>query len=91
MAFALPSGNDAGKSVVRMFEEIVVPGDFDHDDDVDQCDFGTLQGCLNVLITSPEEPCAPTDLNRDTIVDGRDVAAFAACMGGPGQPPACSP
>lgn len=58
-------------------------GDFDHDDDVDQEDFGHLQNCLSGLTAQTNPDCADTLLNGDPYVDESDVAAFMQCFSGP--------
>ncbi len=64
---------------------IKAPGDFDLDGDVDQEDFGRLQGCVSgqgVTQTSPA--CQNALLDDDDDVDQEDLAIFRACLSGPG-------
>jgi hypothetical protein len=62
-----------------------VPGDFDHDGDVDLVDFSRLQVCLSDL--SPPSPgCQMADLYRDDWIDELDVMVFRNCMSGANVP-----
>ena len=63
-----------------------VPGDFDHDDDVDLEDFSLLQKCLGVTNASSDPTCAPADLFGDNLIDYADVAKFVGCMSGANVP-----
>lgn len=69
-----------------------VPGDFDYDLDVDQEDFGHLQGCLSVAGTNLPLECQDADLVVDNRVDTADIARFRACLSGPDvqADPACA-
>jgi beta-mannanase len=58
------------------------PGDFDHDGDVDQQDFGVLQNCLGVANPSANPICAPVNLKEDNAINGLDVDMFKGCMSG---------
>lgn len=65
-----------------------VSADFDHDDDVDQADFGYLQSCLRGPTVPQTDPaCADALLNADEFVDQTDIAIFLECLSGPGVPP----
>jgi uncharacterized membrane protein len=63
------------------------PGDFDDDLDVDQEDFGKMQGCLtgsnNV---QPDPACRRARMDADADVDADDLVLFARCFGEPGVP-----
>jgi len=52
--------------------------------DVDQEDFGRLQGCLCGSFNLPAAGCEETDLEDDVDVDSSDVAVFVRCMTGAG-------
>jgi len=69
-----------------------VPGDFDYDLDVDQEDFGHLQGCLSAAGTNLPPECQDADLAVDNHVDTADIARFRACLSGPDvqADPACA-
>ncbi len=61
--------------------------DYDHDQDVDQDDFGHLQVCLTGADQTPPLPgCRNADLDRDNDVDQSDVAVFVGCASGPAIP-----
>lgn len=69
------------------------PGDYDHDGDVDQADFGLLQRCVTGdSIIQNNESCAVTDLDGDLDVDRNDFSLFWNCLSGPDTPsdPACA-
>ncbi len=64
-----------------------VPGDFDHDRDVDQVDFGHMQECLDPASGPVLDPnCLDANLNRDGDGDitQADLLIFLNCMTGPG-------
>jgi hypothetical protein len=66
---------------------VYVPGDFNHDWDVDQEDFGHFQKCLTGegnLQSLPE--CADAKLDADGDVGEGDFEIFLRCMNGPGVP-----
>jgi hypothetical protein len=60
------------------------PGDFDGDCDVDQVDFGILQGCYTGAgVEQTDLACAATRLDPDVDVDTDDCAIFLRCVSGP--------
>ena len=64
----------------------LIPGDLDHDGDVDQEDFGLFQACL----TGPGEPqqdpaCQDARLDTDVDVDQDDFGLFQLCITSPNQ------
>ncbi len=63
-----------------------VPGDFDHDDDVDQEDFGHMQHCLDTVAPPTDPDCADANLDNDTAghVNQTDLLVFLGCLSGPG-------
>ena len=80
-----PIGNTLqaqGMGVIGMFAigDLVVPGDFDGDYDVDQEDFGCFQACLNV---SNNPACQKAYMDGDNDIDESDAAKFIGCMTGP--------
>ncbi len=70
--------------------------DADHDDDVDQDDFGAFQVCYNGAGAVPTG-CACFDRDQDNNVDSDDFTAFSRCWTGPNVPwsqavtPSCNP
>lgn len=71
------------------FVRLAIPGDFDRDDDVDQEDFGHLQGCLSGPgIDQVLAACLDARLDDDADVDAADVEVFLDCYAGPNSPPA---
>lgn len=84
---------DSGADMVLAFDgHVLVPGDFDGDEDVDQEDFGHLQFCLTGPGIAQDLPsCANARLDSDADVDDADVARFLGCFTGPGVAgdPAC--
>jgi hypothetical protein len=59
------------------------PADFDRDGDVDQSDFGHLQGCLSAPGVGQMAPgCSDADLNMDGDADSNDVVIFLRCLSG---------
>ncbi|MDM8007941.1 MAG: Kazal-type serine protease inhibitor domain-containing protein [Phycisphaerae bacterium] len=74
----------AGATIQYLGPCMPAMSDFDGDGDVDQTDFGFLQGCLSGKGVSPTEPyCQWMRIDADQDVDGGDVLAFLACLGGP--------
>lgn len=66
---------------------VPIPGDFDHDSDVDQVDFGCFQRCLSGdTVTQPDPSCRGTRLDPDSDVDVYDTSIFLRCLSGPGVP-----
>ena len=75
--------------VVWSFTTTGFTGDFNHDSDVDQSDFGFLQRCLSGTGVSYPQGCAAADLSGDGAVDGQDLDLFQTCLAGVGQTPGC--
>ncbi len=68
-------------------------GDFDHDGDVDQGDFGHLQACLTGAGVPQTDPdCSDARLDSNEDVSASDVALFLQCLSGAQTPadPACA-
>ena len=66
---------------------VPIPGDFDHDIDVDQTDFGCFQRCLSGdTVTQPDPLCQDVRLDLDCDVDVYDTSIFLRCLTGPGVP-----
>jgi len=64
-----------------------VPGDLDHDSDVDLADFGLFQRCLSGAgATQIRLECATAHLDDDGDVDISDLLIFRRCMTGEGIP-----
>ncbi len=62
-----------------------VPGDFDHDNDIDMQDFGAFQLCLTGSYVPQEDPaCKDALIDSDNDVDQADVAIFKQCLSGAG-------
>jgi len=60
-----------------------VPGDFDHDNDIDIQDFGSFQLCLTGSFVSQEDPaCIDALMDNDDDVDQDDVVLFKGCLSG---------
>lgn len=61
--------------------------DFDGDGDVDQADFGFLQGCMSGASTPQSAPeCQPARMDNDSDVDRDDASLFLTCLSGEGVP-----
>ena len=88
-----PGGSDTEtKANYITVTEPAYDGDFDHDDDVDQEDFGFFQVCLSGSgIAQPDPACEPAQLDDDNDVDQDDFAVFLACFSGANvaPPPEC--
>jgi len=77
------AANDPQTITVNLTVETVSP-DFDHDGDVDQADFGTLQACLSGLgVPQTDQACQIAKLNNDQAVDSLDISIFLGCLSGP--------
>jgi hypothetical protein len=63
--------------------------DFDLDGDVDQEDFGHMQGCFSGTGSAYGAGCQDADLIIDGSVDGADLERFLSCMSGSDQMPGC--
>jgi hypothetical protein len=80
-------------AVSLVVQEVVFPGDFDHDTDVDQTDFGYFQACLTGNGYEQTDPlCGPAMLDADVDVDALDFDIFLRCLSGAGVPgdPTCA-
>lgn len=63
------------------------PGDLDHDQDVDQSDFGIFQACYSGPgVPQPDTDCIDALLDSDEDVDQDDFGVFQACMSGANVP-----
>jgi arylsulfatase A-like enzyme len=69
-----------------------ISGDYDHDCDVDQTDFGHVQSCVVGNAKFYAAGCEDADFDTDLDVDQQDVAAFLGCLSGPDVPadPQCA-
>jgi hypothetical protein len=79
--------------VTLLVDQLVIPGDFDDDKDVDLDDWGRMQVCLTASGSEQNDPaCAPAILDGDPDVDAGDVVVFQGCMSGAGIPgdPTCA-
>jgi len=80
--FGTPFNNE-DRGTVYVFT--YVSGDADLDGDRDVADFAIWQACV---MGPPQRglspPCVRFDFNLDENIDGADLAAFAARLGGPG-------
>lgn len=88
------NANGTTTGAVWTFTTAGVPGDMDHDRDVDQDDFGLFQVCFSSAAdTSVPPSCREADLNLDTLVNQADGMLFLECLGGANVPgdPACIP
>jgi hypothetical protein len=80
-AYGADPSNPAALTVRRTIS------DFDGDGDVDQSDFGYLQGCLGILDVEVTYPaCASADIDGDGNVNLDDLARFLECVSGPAVP-----
>ncbi|HOW73384.1 MAG TPA: lamin tail domain-containing protein [Phycisphaerae bacterium] len=88
LVVAVPAGFVAmTDGVVRAEDCACVPCDFDHDGDVDQEDFGYLQGCFSGYGVPQTNPaCLDARLAGHDYVDQQDLAIFRACLSGSGRP-----
>jgi Zn-dependent metalloprotease len=64
--------------------EPAVPGDYDHDFDVDLVDYAALRACLSGPVAGSITPaCASGNFDGDSDIDLFDVAAFQQAFTGP--------
>jgi len=62
---------------------VPIPGDFDHDGDVDLADFGHMQVCLSGIGNPQLDPdCLDARLDADQDVDGADLDLLLQCING---------
>lgn len=75
---------DTGNAMTFAFGAPNVPGDMDHDGDVDQTDFGLFQACYTAPGQASGDPaCDDADFDGDVDVDLADYGAFQRCYSGP--------
>lgn len=79
---------DASDCLLITLQSGCRPGDFDHDGDVDQSDFGLLQACFTDPGQPPPVPCEIADMNGDLQVDQNDLVPFHRCFSGAAVPSA---
>ncbi|MHC4796701.1 MAG: thrombospondin type 3 repeat-containing protein, partial [Planctomycetota bacterium] len=66
---------------------VLIACDFDHDNDVDQEDFGHLQVCMSGSGLKQSDPnCSDADLDYDLDVDNDDFNHFQKCISGANVP-----
>jgi len=72
------------RSVAFWYQMPPVPGNFDHDTDVDAADVQTLSDCAAGagVEVDPSGPCAAADLDHDSDVDGDDFGMLQRCYSG---------
>jgi predicted outer membrane repeat protein len=79
--------NIPGKEVDEVGCPVEIPGDLDHDGDVDQADFGYFQICYSGQgVQQNDETCMDADLDGDTDVDDSDYVVFRNCVSGSSVP-----
>ncbi len=66
-----------------------LPGDFDHDGDVDLSDFGYFQHCFSGPGNPFPDGCRSADFDLDGDLDGLDFDGYRGCFNGANQPPGC--
>ena len=64
----------------------VAPGDFDHDERVDEGDFEHFQACASGPAAPWGGDCFDADLDTDGDVDQDDFGVFQRCLGGGDDP-----
>ncbi|MBI4578754.1 MAG: hypothetical protein HY718_03575 [Planctomycetes bacterium] len=66
----------------------VMPGDFDHDCDVDAADFAAFQACARgpAVPHDGSPTCQDSDFDDDEDVDVTDFGAFQRCWSGEDHP-----
>ncbi len=83
-----PEAANSGVSLTITINVQSPRADFDQDCDVDQNDFGHLQGCLSGGgVIQTDQACTDADLDNDEDVDSVDWGLFQGCFGGPGIAP----
>jgi len=64
-----------------------IPGDFNHDGDVDMEDYGHLQACMTGSAAQNDPACQDARLAGNAGVGPADLTVFKKCFGGPNLPP----
>jgi len=88
-SFESRAENSVGSDVVAWQVRVLSRSDFDRDGDVDQADFGHLQGCISGEGQICASGCTDADLSGDGDVDQPDFSLFYECLGGADYPPGC--
>ncbi|MGQ9650779.1 MAG: apiosidase-like domain-containing protein [Phycisphaerae bacterium] len=83
LSISPPDNQDWVYLVAAVPGSLVATGDFDRDNDVDQADFGRLQGCLTQSPHAPSPGCEIADLDLNGRINQADVTLLRACMNGP--------
>lgn len=64
----------------------LIPGDFDHDGDVDEADVAAFQLCTSGPTIPLMSGCSDKDFDHDGDVDGEDFAVPQRCASGTDNP-----
>ena len=64
----------------------MIPGDFDHDGDVDIDDLNTVLACISGSAIPYSGDCAKADFDSDGDVDQSDFGVIQRCCSGTGEP-----
>jgi len=70
------------------YEFVLVPGDYDHDGDVDADDLTELESCASGPAVPHSETlfCQQADFDSDGDVDQSDFGIFQCCISGENNP-----
>jgi hypothetical protein len=60
----------------------LIPGDFNHDGDVDRFDYTEFEACASGPAIARAANCGPADFDTDNDVDQADFSAFQRCVSG---------
>lgn len=84
------TGNGAPPVVdLGAYEFVLIPGDYDHDRDVDSDDWAGFESCASGPAISYVGDCQQADFDGDGDVDPSDFGVFQRCFSGensPGEP-----
>ncbi len=82
-----PNAGNSPQAIAVTLKVKPIPGDLDHDRDVDQEDFGHFQACLSGAGIPQNDPdCLDARLDHDDDVDSDDFGIFQGCMSGADVP-----
>jgi GH25 family lysozyme M1 (1,4-beta-N-acetylmuramidase) len=94
LSITCPLANNSPQAIGVTLIVTPIPGDFDHDNDIDTSDFATFATCMTAPGAGPPASgCSEADVDGDNDVDQIDFGIIQLCASGVGVAgdPNCAP